>query len=351
MASWAIKALVCLLAAGCQAAQASPEPGAQAAEENRLQAAARELDQFLAQRPPSELTGRPLPASSTTDEVRLLVFSHAYGSPARGKTQTPLPSPALTAKCKELAALRPKAVVSVGDFVYYYHPESLAATTEVFRSLGAPVINAVGNHEMSEREKYIERFGNTFGALRLNKTLMITLDTELDPWQISGEQLKWLQECLALAPAAGIERLLIFAHKLIFSVGNERYGPLLASANGFKPWPGVSNFAEQVLPLLLAFTSLGHELLWVGGDIGVPWSYGLFYDHDPKSGITYLCTGMGDQPWDNVLELSLPLAGKTKIRVIPLTANALPGLDECGPAAWAKRYPRWKKRLPKLKEH
>ena len=336
MVYWATKALFLVLHAS--APSAAPQD---------LQA----LDQFLTGQRPSELTGRPLPEPDQERDLRLLIFSHAYGSPERARQGSLLPASALQAKAGELAALKPDLVLSMGDFVFKFNPESLSATIPVFQELGAPVLNAVGNHEMSRREHYRERFGNTFGALRLNRSLLILLDTELDPWQISSEQLELLEGCLERLPSSGIDQVYLFAHKLIFCVDKPRYGPLLGRANAHDGWTGASNFRERVLPLLKRFAEHGRQVTWFGGDVGVPWSYGLFFDHDPEEGITYVCTGMGDREWDNVLELSLPREGAPVLRAIPLTDAALPALEDCGPAAWAERYPQWAKRLPKPKAH
>jgi hypothetical protein len=203
---------------------------------------------------------------------------------------------------------------------------------------------------MVGRKEYTERFGSTFGALRLGNNLLFILDTELQPWSISKEQVQLIRECLALAPKAGIKRALLFAHKLVFSVGNARYAPLLAKANAFDHWQGESNFGEEVLPLLRAFAQRDKEVLWFGGDIGVPWSYGLFFDRDPVSGITFVCTGLGDMPSDNIIQLVLPEHGPAQLEALPLTSTPLPALSACGPESWAKRFPDWRKRLPKLKD-
>lgn len=119
-------------------------------------------------------------------------------------------------------------------------------------------------------------------------------------------------------------------------MGNPRYDPLLASGNAFDKWTGASNFRAEVLPLLEDFAASGREVMWLGGD------------SDPKSGIRYLCTGIGDQAWDNVIELSLPPKGPIGIEVLALTPNPLPPLSECGPDDWALRFPEWRKRLPEL---
>jgi hypothetical protein len=105
-----------------------------------------ELDGFLSLHPPAELTGRALPAGDVEGLARVLVFGHAYGSPGRARDGSPLPAPSLVAATYRLSARDPHLALSMGDFVFRYRLENITATTEVFGRLGAPVLNAVGNH-------------------------------------------------------------------------------------------------------------------------------------------------------------------------------------------------------------
>ncbi len=330
---WAL-ALLLIQAVGPAAAQAAaPAPRAR-------------LDAWLGQHAPSRLAGPALPAADAQASPKLLVFGHAYGSPAGARARKPRPAESLTRNEERLAARKPDLVVSLGDIVYRYADSSIGAAVQCFAALGAPVLNAVGNHEMAERKAYTERFGPSFGALRLGDNLLFVLDTERRPWSLSAPQLEFLQTGLELARPAGIRRVLLFAHKLIFSVEDARYGPLLAKLNAHDHWTGESNYKKQVLPLLEAFNGPGREVFWFGGDIGVGWNYGLFYDRHPASGITYVATGIGDQAWDNVLEVRLTAKGPLQIEALSLTGEALPELESCGLEFWAQRFPKWANHLP-----
>ena len=75
-----------------------------------------------------------------------------------------------------------------------------------------PVYFAVGNHDMKGRKLYESRYGKTFYSFHHNCDLVIVLDPKLDDWNISGKQLKFLQDVLK-NEASGVNNIFVFFYK------------------------------------------------------------------------------------------------------------------------------------------
>jgi len=304
--------------------------------------AADALDRLLAQHPIRPIVGSPVLGDEDGSPLLFLVGGHLYGNPAhRERVQ---PAATFTSRVPELSAMKAEFFISLGDVFRNHDEANIEGTLATLRGLEMPVYNAVGNHEVwKKRQEYTERFGPTFGGFRIGTSLFVILDTELDPWRITGEQLDFLRQALAIAPAAGMQRLFLFSHRVLFATGNERYDIVFSHCNSRSEWPGDSNFASEVRPLLAAFRKVG-EVTWFSGDVGAPGSYGLFVDTDPEIGVRYVATGLGEVESDSLLTVRVGVDGGVSLERVPLTEVPLTSLDECGVAAWKERFPPKKHR-------
>jgi len=296
------------------------------------------LDELLASHALRPIAGEPASmATDATAPFSFLVAGHLFGSPVLKSGDRPAAD--LRSHVDEWRRAKPAFFLSLGDVFRSFAPPVVDETLAVLRSLGAPVYNAVGNHDVSRsREAYVERFGPTFGGFRRGASLFLVLDTELDPWRISGEQLEFLGEALRLAPAAGVEHVFLFAHRVLFAPGDEDYDVVFRHCNSRADWPGTTNFAAEVRPLLAAFAKKG-DVTWFSGDVGVRWSYGLFHDLD-EDGVRYVAVGLGDMEWDCVVSVRVERAKGVSFDLVPLGDAAPPRLEECGPEHWRERFQR-----------
>lgn len=277
--------------------------------------------------------GSPPPAA-----LRFLVGGHLYGRPGRRTIEEPGPAPSLRRAIPSLRAMHPDFFVSLGDFVWAFVDPYLSATLAELGKLGVPVLNAPGNHDVGIRGAYEARFGTRWGAARAGKTVLVVLDTEEDPWQVPGAQLEMLRGVLREGPAAGVRNVFVFAHKLVFAAEDPRYRVLFEHGNARDGWQGTSNFARDLRPALASCTKAGGEVWWFGGDVGAPGSYGLFQDRDPRTGVHYVATGLGETEADNVVLVTVSPGGDVRLERIPLAEGGMPPLEACGLAAWRERF-------------
>ncbi|MAG57800.1 MAG: hypothetical protein CMJ83_16055 [Planctomycetes bacterium] len=228
-------------------------------------------------------------------------------------------------------------IVLLGDSVYRYAERG--PTMEFLKTVPIPVYNAPGNHDYTQPRDYEKRYGPSYGGFMHGGSLFVVLNTEVQPWHISKTQLRWLDRVMAGAVERDdIERVFVFAHKLVFAA-NERYLPVLLQANESYPLQGPNNFDTEVRPLLSRIAKR-RPVTWFSGDVGTPRSMPLFRDQDPESGITYVATGLGDNASDHLLRIAVPAEGPISITVVPLAKGPSPKFIDAGLEAWRARLER-----------
>lgn len=62
--------------------------------------------------------------------------------------------------------------------------------------LGVPVYYVAGNHDVKDRPLFESRYGRTYKSFYKNNDLFIILDPNIDGWNISGDQLIFLDSTL-----------------------------------------------------------------------------------------------------------------------------------------------------------
>lgn len=306
----------CLLLAACSSPAPQTEPAPLAAE---LPV-------------PPILNGRRLPARAADARWHFLVAGHLYGDPK----QTAMPAASFQRALPQLAASGADLLVCCGDTFRVGVPQCFDATAAVLQQLSAPVFNAVGNHDVVDRQAYTARFGPTFGAFVHGGCAFVLLDTELQTWEIAGEQLAFLRRALAAAAGrADVRAVFCCAHKLVFA-HRQRYLEVLLGGNALDGMdePRPNRFAADVLPLLAA-AARTKPVYWIAGDIGTARTLPAFCDRDPSSGVTFLATGIGDLPRDCVLEVEVDGA-EVQVSLRPLGGQAPRPLAEYDLRAWSK---------------
>ncbi|MHC5062958.1 MAG: metallophosphoesterase family protein [Planctomycetota bacterium] len=311
-----------------------------------------DLDELLERYAAQPLIGE-MPRDIEDGELHFLVAGHLYGSPGPEYKGRALPASSFTDHLEDLKGQEADFMVLTGDFVRALKEPFLSTTLEFLSKLEIDVFNAPGNHEIGskrQRRSYTERWGRSFGGFRVGGSLFLILDTELDPWKITGEQLAFLRDALTFAAEAGIERAFIFAHRVLFATDDARYEVVFELANSKADWNG-GNYASEVLPLLANFAR-ERELTWISGDVGgVARSFGLFQDYDERHRIRYVASGLGEQAGDNVLTVRVGADGKTQLDRIPLKDPKMKSFSDCDLQAWQDRS-RWlaKRRAERAKE-
>lgn len=164
-------------------------------------------------------------------------------------------------------------------------------------SLGLPVYFAVGNHDMENREVFESRYGSTYYAFDVSDDLFIVLDPNLDGWNISGDQMTFLDSLLS-NHANEYENIFVAFHQLLWWESDNKYAPVYP--NSLAGRAEVVNFWTEVEPL---FHQLQNKVFMMAGDLGAAsWSSDVLYD--TYDNITFVATGMGENDGDNFIVIN-----------------------------------------------
>jgi hypothetical protein len=190
--------------------------------------------------------------------------------------------------------------------------------------LGMDVHFAVGNHDMSNRNLFVSRYGPTYYSFTYDKDLFIILDPNIDHWNISGEQLQFLKQELE-QKAKDADHVFVLFHQVLW----------WAPDNIFKNTPPNSlydradtiTYWKEVEPL---FHSLSKPVFLFAGDVGAfPTSHEfMYYRYDS---ITLIASGMGGEVRDNFVIVDVYSDKSVAFRLIALNGddmNALGKLED-----------------------
>lgn len=188
--------------------------------------------------------------------------------------------------------------VFTGDIVKEATVESWDAVDKDVDSLNLPVFFAVGNHDMKDRELYEERYGKTFFDTIIYNDLFIFLDPNIDNYNISGEQLLFLQQTVN-NNYSKVDNILVFFHQLLWWDDDNIFKNI---RQNYPPYtPDTSNFWTEVEPI---FHNLPNKVVMFAGDIGAT-SYSTPFMYYKYDNITFIAGGMGSGISDNFLIVSI----------------------------------------------
>lgn len=152
-------------------------------------------------------------------------------------------------------------------------------------TLGLPVFFAVGNHDMTNRPLFESLYGETYYYFTYRDDLFIILDPNIDGWNISVEQLTFLEN--TLSEIIDIENIYVFFHQLLWWEPDNIYSNI--HPNSFEGRADTINFWTEVEPL---FNGLSNRVFMFCGDLGAAsWSSVISYDQ--YDNITLVGSGMG----------------------------------------------------------
>ena len=187
--------------------------------------------------------------------------------------------------------------------------------------INVPVNYIVGNHDSYHRDVFIERYGNTYSSFISNDDLFIILDPNLDDWNISGEQLSFL-DSVVLVNKNSVDNIFVFFHQLLWwSPDNIFKNVKLNSTEGRD---SVLNFWTDVEPI---FNSISNNVVMFAGDLGALWgsSNYMYYKYD---NITFVASGMGDGNGDNFIIVEVFEDKSINFRLIAINGNDINALGD-----------------------
>lgn len=173
--------------------------------------------------------------------------------------------------------------------------EEVRADVEKF---GMPIYFTPGNHDLEDPALYQEYIGDRYYHFIYEKDLFIVLDPLLDRWNISGNQLGFLQEVLD-QNYRSVDHIFVFFHQVLWWERENKYGKV--RPNSKEGRAAQINFWDTIVPL---FHALPNRVTMCAGDMGgAPWSHSLMYDRNEN--IEFIGTGMGSGRADNFVVMDV----------------------------------------------
>ena len=267
---------------------------------------------------------------------RFYLAGHLYGDPRNRDSL--FPASTFIAYINRINSDNAQFFVSLGD--NYRMTKEIYLTNfkkSVAEKLKIPMFNAVGNHDVTNREVYEKEFGKTYYCFRYNMGLFIFLDSELNAGNIVGDQLDFFvtttQEAIK---DQEIRHVFIFSHKLIWGVGDPKYQVIMKNVNSGSGYTSNDNFRKDVQPVLVNLSKY-KSTYWISGDVGCSWSIPFFSHKDLLTNITYIATGIGDTKEDMIVRSNVDSSGHIKFNLVSLTEKPVAKVENYGLDYWENR--------------
>jgi hypothetical protein len=164
-------------------------------------------------------------------------------------------------------------------------------------TLGIPIYFAVGNHDMENRPLFESRYGITYYYFIYQNDLFIVLDPNIDEWNISDEQLQFLQDVVN-DNASTTDNIYVFFHQILWKEADNQFNYICW--NSIAGRGDTVNFWTEVEPI---FRNLPNEVIMFAGDLGASWSTDVSYDH--YDNIILISSGMGDENGENFIVVNV----------------------------------------------
>jgi hypothetical protein len=240
------------------------------------------------------------PKTKIEKKYSFFVAGHAYGKPGEFEDNIGVHPPFK----KKLDYLKSDSIIAfgvlTGDMIENGNiDEEWDELDDDLKYIGKKIYFAPGNHDVGtnyKREKFINRYGNTYVSFVHKEDLFITLDPNLDKWNISGEQLEWLKNVMSLeAPKA--QNIFVFFHQVLWWEKDNAYKDF--GLNSLSGRGNSINFWDEIYPL---FESTNKNVFMFAGDVGVRKDSYMYHKRDK---ITLIASGMGDYKKDNFLVVNV----------------------------------------------
>ena len=208
--------------------------------------------------------------------------------------------------------------ILTGDIVRESNIESWEAVDDDIARLDLPVYFAPGNHDLTNRELFESRYGDpsnnfrSYRSFKNEKDLFILLDSELDEWNISGEQLEFLISVLNTHQQDS-RNIFVFVHALIWWDDENIFKNI--RTNWWPPFiPDTTNFWTAVAPI---FHSISNPVYLFAGDLAAN-EQATPYMYYKDANITYIAGGMGNLIDGNFLFVKVNSSGDIAFDLIAL---------------------------------
>jgi len=235
------------------------------------------------------------------------VAGHTYGTP--GVNNIGLHPPFRN----ELKSIRMNPNIDMGfltgDIVWTSTVTNWDEVDSDLKSLGVPVYFAPGNHDVTDRELFTNRYGKlgkTYWQFERKGDLFIILDPNIANWNISGDQLIFLKN--TLGKSAAYRNIFVFFHQLLWWANDNKFKNV--KINSLQGRADKINFWKDIEPL---FRELTNEVFMFAGDVGAFRNHRpMYYQYD---NIHFIGSGMGGGINDNYIIVNVPIDVRNKVEI------------------------------------
>ncbi|MCB9223443.1 MAG: hypothetical protein H6582_04635 [Crocinitomicaceae bacterium] len=184
-------------------------------------------------------------------------------------------------------------LVSLGDLFLDVTNDIPNYEESLFKDLEIPLVNAVGNHDLTDNI-YQDHFGETNFYFELGNDLHIVFDTEMNDGDLDEDQLDFLLK----ATENNYDNVFIYTHRTIWKgMYAEMDGIFEDNTQSIL----TNNFESEVYPLIEKIAKKS-SVFWFSGSLGeAPASF--FYHEDAN--VTYIATAIRGLKRDAMLQVSV----------------------------------------------
>jgi len=211
--------------------------------------------------------------------------------------------------------------VLTGDIVITGTEQNWNEVDNDIIDLGLPVYFAAGNHDVTDRTLFESRYGQTYYSFVHQSNLFIVLDPNIDGWNISGNQLQFLENALN-SEAQNVNNIFVFFHQLLWWEPDNIYQNVVL--NSFSGRADTINFWNEIEPL---FNELAKPVHMFAGDVGAYYTGSEFMYHQYEN-ITLIASGMGGNVRDNFIIIDVHEDASVSYRLIALNAPDISALGD-----------------------
>lgn len=267
-----------------------------------------------------------LSCKSNKENIEFSFFAagHTYGNPRDVKHPKGLYKP-FTQKFKNLNEdKKMKFGFLLGDIVWV--PKFWPEAEKDMSKLKMPIHVVRGNHD-GKLEFIQEKFGKTYKKFTYQDNLFIILDSNIDKWNISGDQLVFLMNTLRI-DGKKAKNIFILTHHLLWYSKEQFPNPIPNSTAGRA---SETNFWSKIEPLL---RNQKKPVFLFAGDMGAfPKEHRrqkntIEYFYHNYDNITFIGTGMGGGVKDNFIIVDIHKDQSVDFRLIHLNGDDINGLGK-----------------------
>ena len=269
------------------------------------------------------------------ETLKFLVAGHIYGKPGDDEFH---PAPSLLRNISFLGMQNPDFIVFLGDTVWKPSHENFdVLDLLILDPFEVPVFNAVGNHDVTKRDLYQSRYGNTVYAFSYKDQLFIILDTTLNYYDLNADQLSFVETTIKdQIKITDIKGINIFMHHVLFLDEEEVSGKQLLKPN---EGDGISEKFHDFLQSTIYPISQSIPVYIYAGDVGAFSKGNLspLYKKSPDYNVTFVATGLGNHKFDSILIVEEDPDNHLTISPLSLTGKNMNPIEDYDFQYWLSK--------------